>query len=476
MGKTKNADLLYRQVKQTVLGLIQKGELGPGDRAPSLRSMSLTRKVSLSTVLQAYMELEDDGVLESRPKSGFFVKATSSAQIPLPSPATQVSKPVLGQKNDFILQVLEACTSPDLLQIGSSLVDPSLLPVTALQRSYQRVLKEHPELTYAYAPSEGLPELRRMLALRGLAAGSDFDETRTIVTVGGSEALTVALRALTRPGDMVAIETPTYYGFIHMLEILGLRAVEIPTCMGEGVEMDDLRRALDRYPIRACLFSPNFNNPIGSLYPDEKKEAVVKLLEQKGVPLIEDDIYGDLHFTPKRPLAAKHFDRKGNVLYCSSFSKTLSPGLRVGWLEAGSRFETALKIKASSSLANPGLPQMAVVDFLRTGHYDRHLRHVRGELTNLAARYRGLIGQYFPVGTKVTQPMGGTVLWVELPGKADGDKIFRRARDEGMNVVPGSIFNSQSRFQNCIRINFARPLTPKIDQALRRLGEIAARP
>jgi DNA-binding transcriptional MocR family regulator len=257
-----------------------------------------------------------------------------------------------------------------------------------------------------------------------------------------------------------------------ILESLGLRALEIPTCMEESLRTEDLKKALDRFPVRACLLTPNFNNPVGTLYPDEKKEEIVKLLAARKIPLIEDDVYGDLYFGDTRPLTCKHFDKSGQVLFCSSFSKTLSPGLRVGWLEPGAYFEEALKHKLATSLSSPGINQLVVADFLKTGHYDRHLRKLREILRVQHGRYRALVAKLFPEGTCVTQPQGGTVLWIELPKDRDGDRIYQAAQKEGILLMPGSVFGAQDRFRHCIRLNYGRPLDHKTEKALTRLAEI----
>lgn len=472
---TVKEELRYHKVKRIVLGMVEGGELLAGSRAPSLRQLSKKLKLSLSTVLQAYMELEDEGVLESRPKSGFFVRQKQS--LALPTAAAKSPKPEIIRKNSLILQVMDACSKNTVTNIGSAICAPELMPVQALHKAMQRALREEPVRAFNYSPNEGIAELRRIIAYRGLeAGGTEFDPDNIIVTNGGNEALLLALRCVTKPGDVVAIESPTYFGVIQSLESLGLKAVEIPTCMVDGVELDKLKTALDRFPIKACLFTANFNNPTGTLYPDEKKEALVKLLAARDIPLIEDDVYGDLYYGQTRPLACKHFDKKGMVLYCSSFSKTLAPGYRVGWLEPGKFFEDALKMKVSTSYATATAPQLAVADFVKTGAYERHLRKLRETLKTLSARYRWNIQRLFPEGTKISQPQGGSVLWVELPGKEDGVRLYKEAAKRGVFIVPGAVFTSREDYRNCIRLNYGRPWGPEVESGLTTVASLITRP
>jgi DNA-binding transcriptional MocR family regulator len=286
------------------------------------------------------------------------------------------------------------------------------------------------------------------------------------------EALNLCLRAVAKPGDVIAIESPAFYGTLQVIESLGMRALEIPTDPRNGIVLDALASALRRQKIRACLFVLNFSNPLGSCMPDTDKKALVELLARREIPLIEDDIYGDLYFAERRPRTAKAYDRQGLVLLCSSFSKTLAPGYRVGWTAPG-RFKLQVEsLKFTSSMATTTAPQMAIADFLQSGGYERYLRKIRRILMTQVQQMSNAVGRYFPAGTKVTRPQGGYVIWVELPHGVDSLELHRRALAQKISIAPGPIFSAKQKYKNFIRLSCGLPWSEKIDGAVRKLGEL----
>ncbi len=289
--------------------------------------------------------------------------------------------------------------------------------------------------------------------------------------------MTLCLRAVAKSGDIIALESPTFYGLLQVVESLGLKALEIPTHPQHGISLDALKLAIEQWPVKACAIVGNFNNPMGYCMPEGDKQALVKLLDRHHIPLIEDDVYGDLVFDHHRPAAAKSFDAGDNVLYCSSFSKTLSPGLRVGWVVPGKYQEQIEYLKYITSLATPTLPQLAISDFLQRGGYDRYLRQVRGQYARQVARITRAVSQHFPEGTRVTQPVGGFVIWVELPEGTDAMAIFHQALAKGISIAPGPIFSASQKYANFIRINCAQPWDERLEAAIIFLGKLAqARP
>jgi DNA-binding transcriptional MocR family regulator len=286
------------------------------------------------------------------------------------------------------------------------------------------------------------------------------------------EALNLCLRAVAKPGDIIAIESPTFYGTLQSVESLGMKALEIPTEPKDGIILEALSAAIRRNPIKACLLVPNFNNPLGSCMPDENKKQLVDLLGRRKIPLIEDDIYGDLCFGPTRPKVAKAYDKKGLVLLCSSFSKTLAPGYRVGWTAPG-RFKAQVEsLKFMSSMATVTLPQVAIADFLRSGGYDRYLRRLTRILGVQVQRMSNAIGRYFPKGTKVTRPQGGYVLWIELPRAVDSFALHRKALHEKISIAPGLIFSAKQKYRNFIRLSYAQAWSDKVERAMMTLGQM----
>ncbi|RQW82995.1 MAG: PLP-dependent aminotransferase family protein, partial [Geobacter sp.] len=307
---------------------------------------------------------------------------------------------------------------------------------------------------------------------RALKAGCSLAPDQFVITSGCLEAVTLSLRAVCRPGDTVAIETPIFYNLLQIIEMLDLKALEIPTHPRNGISLSALRYALEHTPIHACLVIPNFNNPFGSRMPEENKQELVMLLERHNIPLIENDVYGDLGFMSERPGIAKRYDRKGLVIHCSSFSKTLAPGYRVGWVVAGRFQESIEKLKAVSNIATATLPQMAIAEFLANGGYDQYLRKIRGVYGLQTSLMAKAVEGCFPKGTRVNTPSGGFVLWVEMPEAVDSIKLYEEALRCGITIAPGTIFSATGKYGNFIRLNAAY-WSKRIEQAVSTVGELA---
>jgi DNA-binding transcriptional MocR family regulator len=315
--------------------------------------------------------------------------------------------------------------------------------------------------------------LRRALARRALDWGVKISPDEVITTSGCMEALVLCLRAVTRPGDTVAIESPTFFGVIQAIEHLGLKALEIPTHPRDGLDLDALDRTLRRQRVSACLVIPNFNNPLGSRMPDAAKERLVTMLSRREIPLIEDDLCGDLYFSSERPQVAKAYDKKGLVMLCGSFSKTVAPGYRVGWMIPGRFFEKAKNLKFTNTVATATLPQLALADYLSNGGYDHHLRSLREALKRQVEQISHAVAESFPAKTKLTRPSGGFVLWVELPKSVDALRLQTLALAEKISIAPGPLFSPRQDFRNYIRLSCGQPWSPKIERAIGILGYLA---
>ena len=465
-------DFRYRQIEQHLLQQIASGTLGPGARLPSLRHVSLRSRVAVSTVLQAYAELERKGVIESRPRSGFFVRRDVQELPPPPRNPRPVLRPHTINRSQLISSVLEAVGDRELLSLGINCPSEELLPYRELAKVAARLSREDPKRQVAYLPVEGSSELRRQLSLRAAQAGLDVRPEEIIITCGALEALHVAVRSLVRPGDNVLIQAPSYFCFQQLLENQGVRSIEIPSHPRHGVQPADVERALGRFDIRACIFTPNFNNPDGSLTPDEAKREIVRLLAARNIPLIEDDVAGDLHFGPTRPSVFKMYDEDGLVVLCSSFSKTLCPGYRIGWIMPGRFYREAYEVKATTNVCSATLTQEAVAMYLREGRYDRHLRSLRRALREQTQAMQLHVGRTFPEGTRVSRPEGGGVLWVELPRGVDSVELMYRAREEGISIAPGTIFATQDRFAGHVRLNCGNPWSDEMARGIERLGAL----
>jgi len=371
---------LYQQVVDFINDMLEAGTLAAGDRLPSLRKLADRLAISVPTVKQAYIELERQGKVASRPQSGFYVRPNPRNRLHLLQGPQRHFKPVNVVCRNLIESVFEGAQSPDVLPLG--IANPVLARSTAkaLNRALRRVLARVPEETANYGPINGYAELRRQLAYRYLDQGLKVDPDDILITNGAQEALSLALQCVAKPGDVIAVESPTFFGVLELIESLGMLALEICTCPERGVWVKALRKAVETHPIRACLFSAAINNPLGSLMPDSARAEMVALLEQHEIPLIEDDVYGDLHFCGSRPRIGRFFSRKGLVLTCSSFSKTAAPGYRIGWLMPGGYLEDAYRLKRSHSASSPLLLQRAITEYLRTGEYDHHLVRLRKTL------------------------------------------------------------------------------------------------
>jgi DNA-binding transcriptional MocR family regulator len=466
-----NSATLYEQVAQQIARQIEEGAFGPGERVPSIRQLSRRQAVSVATVLEAYRLLEDQGWIEPRPQSGYFVSARAVNRPAEPEPSNPGLDPTEVSIGELSIRVLRDSHDPSRIQLGAAAPNPALLPIDRLQRIAGALGREMPERVAAYDAPPGCKELRVQIARRSLEAGCEVRPEEIVTTTGCQEALVLCLRAVCRPGDTVAIESPSYYGVLQAIQSLGLNALELPTHPQDGLSLEALRRALDQHPVRACIMS-NFNNPLGSCMPDEARRELVELLAAREIPLIEDDVYGELCGGASRARTAKAYDRHGLVLLCSSVSKTLAPGYRVGWVAPGRFFREVEHLKVFSSFATVTLTQLAVAELLRTGGYDRHLRRVRSVYAQQVAQMAQAVGKHFPAGTRVTRPSGGFVLWVQLPPGGDSLQLYQLALRDGVTFAPGPIFSAAGGYRDFLRLN-AAVWSEEVQQAVARLGQLA---
>jgi DNA-binding transcriptional MocR family regulator len=461
----------YQQIADQIAGMIDGGTFKPGARVPSLRRLSRQMSVSLTTAMEAYRVLEDRGLIEARPQSGFYVKAPR----PLPPPP---AKTVSGQRavdltvNELFVTVMRKLGDHAIVPLGAAGPHPGFLPTDALNRILAREARSHSDLSQSYDEGRGHPGLRTQIARRALEAGCALSADEIISTAGAQQAVYLSLAATTSPGDSVIVETPTYVGLLQVLEMLRLKALEVSTDPTNGICLDCLAEALEQPRVAACVLIPTFGNPLGHCMPEDLRERLVAMVASAGVPLIEDDIYGELHFDRSRPRALKAFDRTGNVLLCSSLSKTLAPGFRVGWVAAGRWAGEIERLKYIVSVACPSPTQMAAAVFLESGGFDRHLRRLRSTYRGLVTRMSAAVAEHFPEGTRISRPRGGHVLWVELPPEADSIRLFDRALQHGISLAPGPLFSACGDYRNFIRLNCSVPWSDTIEGAIRTLGSL----
>ena len=463
---------LYMTLARAMEDQIREGVFRLGSPVPSVRALSRQRRVSISTVLQAYLWLESQGCIEARPKSGYYVRTPYRELIPEPRPSDSASRPAEINTGNLFQEIMAAASDPVKVPFGAACPSPSLMPSRKISALIREIARRHPEKLAEYEMPEGALHLRQQIARRSITAGCHFLPQEIIVTIGTVEALHLALRAVGKPGGIVAVDSPTYFGLLQTIEPLGMKAIEIPTHPHTGMDLNLLERAIRKHRIQACVTMTNGHNPLGFIMPDDNKKAMVELLARRSVPLIEDDVYGDLSHRDPRPRSAKSFDKNGLVIQCSSFSKTLGPGLRVGWIQAG-RFRDAVhRLKTLTNLSSPGLPQHAVAAYLASDSYDHHLRHLRRALCLQVQQTSQAITKYFPAGTRISRPDAGHVLWVELPKGIDSVELHRAAFAHHISVLPGPIFSPTGRFRNFLRINCGTVWSNRIDQALVILGRL----
>ncbi len=467
-----HAPLRYERVAERLRTAIRDGTFAPGSRLPGLRRACDHYGVSLSTALQAYRQLEAEGLIDARPRSGYFVQAPPSASHPEPQAGALSGRTEAISVSARVLEMIATSQRPGCVNLGATLPDPALLPSRALRRMLADATAA-PSSIASYGSIAGDPALRERIAQRMTLIGVRAAPDEIVITNGGCmEALSVALRSVTRPGDTVAVESPTFYGLLQVLEDLGLRALELPTDPRAGLDPQAapaLARAADA---RAIVTIPNAHNPLGYSMPDSAKKALVEACAESRLPLIEDDIYGELAPEQHRPAPLKAWDEQGNVMLCSSFSKVLGPGLRVGWLLAGQRAACTTEIKFRSSGTAAIAPQRALAEYLRRGRYDRVVRNAARHYAARLERLRAQVAAHFPAGTRISRPVAGFALWVELPGGTDATALYRQALAHDVVVAPGELFAPAHRYRHCLRLNAADADNERLAPAIELLGRL----
>ncbi len=470
------APTLYRQLAEHYLSAIRHGTLAIGDRMPSVRKLMQLHEVSLSTALQMCRYLEAEGWLEARPRSGYFVRQPRRIRLAPalePKPATVIDPAQFVGIHERVSSIIAQGQRPVKINLARATGAPDLYPHKQLRQLASSLLRQYPLLlTKAISPG-GNRDLKSALAKRALDVGISTSADEVIVTNGCIEALNLALRAVAHAGDVIAVESPTFYGLLQVLESLGMKALEIPTSPSTGISLEALELAMQTYDnIKAVVVVPHLQNPLGSIMPDAHKQRLVTLCEAKNIPLIEDDSYSALANGDKIPTAAKHWDQSGNVIYCASLHKILAPGLRLGWM-LGGRWQARISMfKYAQTRYNEELSQLIAATFLQSSSYDRHLRKLRTTLTQQREKMAEGIATYFPEGTRLTMPDGGVSVWVEMPPQVSSRAVFDAALRQDILVSPGLLYSNSNRFDHFLRLNCGAPHSIEIDRALISLGHI----
>ncbi|GEC72875.1 DNA-binding transcriptional regulator, MocR family, contains an aminotransferase domain [Flavobacterium flevense] len=463
-------EILYLKIAGIIEDQIHIGSLKTAEKLPSIRTVQKIYGVSINTVKQAFLELESKSLIQSKPKSGYYVSKTFHTKLALPS----ISKLHLSDKEktpeDLISKVFNTLTDKDFTQFSLGVTDKSMLPIAKLNKGVVKMLRHLEDSGTGYEPAQGNLNLRRNVAKWSFTWDGNLTPEDIVTTSGALNSLFYCLITVTNPGDTIAIESPVYFGILQMIKSLGLHIIELPTHPTTGIAIDDLKKVLPK--ISACCFVTNFNNPLGSCMPDENKKELVALLTQHNIPLIEDDLYGDLFFGASRPKPCKAFDEEGIVMWCGSVSKTLAPGYRVGWVAPGKFKDKMIRKKLLHTISNPPLFQEVIADFMEHGRYEHHLRSLRNTLYNNYLQFQLCIEKHFPENTKISKPQGGFVLWLELDPTIDTAVLFDIAIQQKIGFAPGRMFTQHDQYNNCMRLNFGIKWEEKVEKSLIKLGTL----
>ncbi|MCV6590427.1 MAG: PLP-dependent aminotransferase family protein [Marinobacterium sp.] len=467
------SEFLYLQLEQEFSAAIQAGRWQAGDRLPSVRALCRERELSKATVLHAYNRLEARGLVEARPKAGYFVRLQhrgSEAGVGKSDDFTADTPPALVTVPALIGDIMRRGAAFDILPDTDRRTD---MPpgIVELNRAVARALRHQRGLQHQYYDDpRGVTALREQLMRRYQRRGCLFDAEQVSITAGCQHALFLALMACCDAGDIVAVESPGFYGVIQLAESLGLKILEIPASTDTGMDMDGLERALQSWQVKAVVVTPAFATPSGSLMPQAARARLLALAEQYDLVVIEDDIYADLAFgtTPSPLKALDHNDR---VILCGSVSKSLSRDLRLGWIVAGRWQQKIEQIKLVNMLAGNRFIEQGVADFIADGGYDRHLRRLRLQLQDQRDQLVQMLSEWsLPV--RISQPEGGLCLWLELPESVDTLAVYQQARHAGVVITPGALFTSRASYRNCLRLSFAHPWHKRRREALSLLGTL----
>jgi DNA-binding transcriptional MocR family regulator len=463
------------RLASTIERQISTGALQVGDRLPSIRQLQREQGVSVSTILQAYFWLENRGRIQARPQSGFYVCPPDPRAAKEPEFRRIPTQPTELGMSRALLEVLTAANARENTPFGAATIKPDLLPIARLNQIIRKTLQREPAHSGSAQLPPGIETLRRQVARRSLTLGCSFSPGDVVITCGGMEGLNLALRAVARSGDVIAIEGPTYFGVLQVIESLGMKAIEIPTYPREGMCLEELDTAIQQHKIKACVVMSNGHNPLGLVASDTRKRELVELVTRHRIPLIEDDVYGDLTYTDARPRSVKAYDTEDLVITVSSFSKTLGSGLRIGWMAAGRFSRQVAELKFINTVSSPALSQLIVSEFIESGGYERHLRKLRAILSNQVHQMRQAVARYFPDGTRISNPRGGYVLWVELPKQVDSMQLYHLALQHKIGILPGSLFSAGKGFRNFIRLSCGHPYSPEAERSLITLGQLCAK-
>jgi DNA-binding transcriptional MocR family regulator len=464
------ADYQYQRLVNYFCREINEGVLPAGARMPSIRSLARSQKLSKTTVITAYSQLEAKGLIESRPKSGFFVSPQKKGVLNIRNPAMSqpIVKPAPVSTSQIIIDLMEKAASFDLLPKADQ--PPENVELRQCLSRAQR--KETTAEQRYYDEPLGYLALRQQVAIRVHHSQKAVTAEDVVITHGCQHSLLLALMSTTEPGDIVAIESPSFYGAIQLLETLNRKVIELPSSPVTGIDVDAFESAAKKWDIKALIISPNYSTPTGACMPDTHKVELLNHCIEHHVVIIEDDIYSDLHFGLNKPRSIYSFDTAANVMLCSSFSKTLSRDIRLGWILPGRSMQKVKRLKIVTSIATGITLQKGLAMYLEQGSYERYIRKKRSNLEIQSIQWQDAIKEHLLSVQSCSFPKGGLALWAELPKQIDTIKLYEKAQVNGITITPGPLFSSQNKYKNYLRLSFSEALTTKRKEALNCLGQL----
>ncbi|MEO0442509.1 MAG: PLP-dependent aminotransferase family protein [Pseudomonadota bacterium] len=463
---------LYEELAETISNQVDQGYFQPGDKLPSIRQMSQHHHVSISTVQEAYRLLEERGLTDVKPKSGYYI-AMGKQTPELPDISRPTPKPLEVSQWELVVQLLYSHEKDGDLALGKGTPDVGASTLRPLSKIMANISRRRDINDFTYDSLQGAEELRLQIARLMVGSGCRLHPDDIVITTGCQEALACSMRSIAQTGDIVAIDSPSFYGSMQTIQAMGLKALEIPTHPETGISLEALELALEQWPISVLQLTPICNNPLGYTMPDSHKQSLIELANQHNIAIIEDDIYGDLAYSYPRPRSIKSFDTDGRVLFCSSFSKTISPAFRTGWCVPGRYIQQVKHMKYVSTACGSVLQPRAIAEFIAQGHYERHVRKMRSQYLRGRDCMIDWVNRYFPEGTKMSYPQGSFLLWVELPKAIDAVKLNEALASEKISIAPGVLFTASQKYRHCLRLNYAQEFNEPMRKAIETIGATA---
>ena len=463
---------LYEQLAEELTSRIEGGYFQPGDKLPSIRQISQEHHVSISTSQEAYRLLEEKQIAEARPKSGYYVLRPQQAP-ELPDTSRPSQKPLEVSQWELVVKLLYSHETGDNIALGKGTPDVNANSLKALSKIMGTMSRRGDITHFTYDTLQGAEELRLQIARLMVDSGCQLHPDDIVITTGCQEALACSMRSVAQTGDIVAIDSPSFYGSMQTIQAMGLKALEIPTHPETGISLEALELVLEQWPIKVVQLTPICNNPLGYTMPDSHKEKLIELANHYDIAIIEDDIYGDLAYSYPRPRTIKSFDTEGRVLFCSSFSKTISPAFRTGWSAPGRYLQQVQHMKYVSTACGSVLQPRAIAEFIAQGHYERHIRKMRAQYLKGRDCMIDWVNRYFPQGTKMSYPQGGFLLWVELPKEIDTVELNDILTEKKISIAPGILFTASKKYRHCLRLNYAQPPNESLQKAIKTIGDTA---